>query len=289
MAEFIPWNSQPLEAWASRYARGTFVDLGGRKTHYLEKGAGAPVILLHGFLYDSYLWADNIDALARHFKVYALDLWGWGYSTREPLDYGYALYAEQLRLFMDHLALPRASLVGQSMGGGTAIRFTVDHRERVDKLVLVDSAGLPNPLPMAAKIFNLPRMGEFFMGLNTDMVRRMGLRTSFIHDPRRITDPYFENVMCPHKVAGSTEVYLGILRKQFFDTLAGTIDRLALLDVPTLIVWGRNDAGTPLRLGERLHRLLKGSRLEILDDAGHVPNYEQAEAFNRLAVEFLLE
>ena len=162
MSQFIPWSSQPLDAWAARYARGTSVDLGGRKTHYVEKGEGEPVILLHGLFFDTNMWSENIDALAAHFKVYALDLWGCGYSTREPLDYGYPLFAEQLLRFMDRLGIARASLVGQSMGAGTAIRFCVEHRERVNKLVLVACAGLPNRLPLLARILDIRGVGEFF-------------------------------------------------------------------------------------------------------------------------------
>ncbi len=67
---------------------------------------------------------------------------------------------------MDSLGISRASLVGQSMGGGTAILFCVQHRERVNKLLLVAPAGLPNPLPLTGKFFKLPRIGEFFLGLN---------------------------------------------------------------------------------------------------------------------------
>ncbi|HEX7676744.1 MAG TPA: alpha/beta fold hydrolase [Thermoanaerobaculia bacterium] len=287
MSAYIPWSSQPLDSWAGRYARGTFVDLEGRSTHYLERGEGEPVILLHGFLYDSYLWADNIEALARHFKVYALDLWGCGYSTREPLDYGYELYAHQLSLFMDSLGIPRASLVGQSMGAGTAIKFCVEQRQRVNKLLLVDPSGLPNPLPWMGKFFNLPRIGEFFLGLNTDIVRKQALRDSFIHDSKRITDDYFENVTRAHKIAGTTDVLLTILRKQFFGTLSDEIGRLAQIETPVLIVWGRQDKAIPLRCGEEMHRILKGSCLEILDHAGHVPNFERAAEFNQLAVDFL--
>ncbi len=287
MSDYISWNSQPLDLWASKYARGTSVDLGGRKTHYLERGEGEPVILLHGFFYDSYLWAANIDALARSFKVYALDLWGCGYSTREPLDYGYPLYADQLLRFMDSLGIQRASLVGQSMGAGTAIQFCVQHRQRVGKLLLVSAAGLPNSLPLMAKFCNLPGVGEFVMGWRTDLLRKAALRDSFIHDKHLITDDYFENVTRPHKIANSTEASLAITRKQFFDKLSDEIGRLALMDVPALIVWGRQDRAIPLRCGEEMHRILKGSRLEILDNAGHVPNFERAEEFNRLALEFL--
>ncbi len=287
MAEFIPWNSQPLDLWAGKYAQGKFIDLDGRKTHYIEKGEGEPVILLHGFFYDSYLWAANMDVLAQHFKVYALDLWGCGYSTREPLDYGYQLYADQVLLFMDSIGIQRASLVGQSMGGGTAIQFCVQHRQRVNRLLLVDAAGLPNSLPLMAKIFNLPRVGELFLGLNTDAIRKKGLGDSFIHNRDLITDSYFENVTRTQKIENSTEVGLTIIRKQFFDKLSDEIHRLAQMEVPVLIVWGREDKAIPLRCGQEMHRTLKGSRLEILDNAGHVPNFERAKEFNQLAVDFL--
>lgn len=289
MPEFIRWNSQPLDAWAKKYAQGKFIHLDERVTHYIEKGEGEQVILLHGFFYDSYLWASNIDVLAEKFKVYALDLWGFGYSTREPMDYGYQLYADQLLMFMDSLGIQRASLAGQSVGGGTAILFCVQHRQRVNKLLLVDAGGMPSPLPLGAKFFTLPRVGEFLVGLNTNAVRRKNLADFFIHNKHLITERYFKNVTRFHKIKGTTEVLLMILRKQFFDKLSDEIHRLAQMDVPVLIVWGREDKSIPLRCGEEMHRILKGSRLEIIDDAGHVPNYERPEVFNQLAMDFLPE
>ena len=80
-----------------------------------------------------------------------------------------------------------------------------------------------------------------------------------------------------------------ILRRQFFDTLSDEIHRLGQMDVPILIVWGREDKAIPLRCGEEMHRILKGSRLEIIDRAGHVPNFERAKVFNKLANDFLIE
>ncbi|MBL7208964.1 MAG: alpha/beta fold hydrolase [Dehalococcoidia bacterium] len=289
MPEFIRWNSQPLDVWAQKYAQGKFIDLAGRATHYIEKGEEEPVILLHGFFYDSYLWASNIDVLAEKFKIYALDLWGFGYSTREPMDYGYQLYVDQVLMFMDSLGIQRASLVGQSMGGGTAILFCVQHRQRVNKLLLVDPGGMPNPLPLAGKFLTLPRVGEFLVGLSTNAVRRKYLADFFVHNKGLITEGYFENVTRFHKIKGTTEALLMILRKHFFDKLSDEIRRLAQMDVPILIVWGREDKAIPLRCGEEMHRILKGCRLEIIDDAGHVPNYERPEVFNQLAMDFLLE
>ena len=103
----------------------------------------------------------NIDALAEQHKVYAFDFWGLGYSTREPLDYSYDLYVEQLSLFMDVLDIHKASLVGHSMGGGTAIKFSLIHRNKVEKLVLVDATGMPSSIPLRSKVFILPVLGEF--------------------------------------------------------------------------------------------------------------------------------
>ncbi|UCD85483.1 MAG: alpha/beta fold hydrolase [Deltaproteobacteria bacterium] len=287
MAEFIPWSSQPLDEWAEKYAAGKFVKLDGYSTHYLEKGEGEPVILIHGFIYDSYMWNKNIDALADRFKVYALDLWGFGYSTREPMDYGYPLYADQLLKFMDALNIQKASLVGQSMGGGTSILFSVRHRDRVNKVILVAPAGMPNPLPLMGKLANLPRVGEFLIGLKSNFYRKMILSTTFFYDKGLITDSYIENVTRFHKIKGSNEVFLKILRKQFFPTLPDEVRRLGEMDVPILIILGRQDKAVPLARGQEMHKILKGSRLEIFERAGHCPHDEQPEKFNQLAVDFL--
>ncbi|MGD2026806.1 MAG: alpha/beta hydrolase [Anaerolineales bacterium] len=287
MANFIPWSSQPLNEWAEKYARGTMIDLDGLQTHYIEKGTGEPVILVHGFYFDTHMWDDNLDALAEHFKVYAFDLWGFGYSTRKILDYGYPLFARQLKLFMNALGIPKANLIGQSMGGGTIIQFTLTNRERVDKMVLVDPAILPNKLPLMGKIANLPGVGEFLFGLNSNFMRKMTLGNTFLHNKDQITDEYFEKVTRFHKVEHTTEILLKVLRKQFFHTLGDEVRKVGSMDVPALIVGGRQSAGIPTELTQQVHEILLGSRLEIFDQAGHCPHDEHPDKFNRLVLEFL--
>ena len=287
MSGFVPWNSQPLEDWASNYAPGKFIELDGLSTHYIEKGSGEPIILLHGFFFDTYMWNKNIDALAERFKVYAIDLWGFGFSTREPLDYGYPLYTQQLLKFMDALEIPKASLIGQSMGGGTIINFTVSNRNRADKIILVDAAGMPNRLPIMGRISNLPKLGEFMYGLNNNFIRRMTLGNTFLHNKQIITEEYFENATRFHKIKGTSDVMLYVTRKQFFDTLIEEIKKLSLMNVPTLIVWGREEQSIPLPIGEEMHRILKGSRIEILDRAGHCAHDDRSDLFNQLTLDFL--
>lgn len=287
MPNYIPWSSQPLNEWAQKYAPGSFIDLDGYRTHYIVMGTGPPVILIHGFFFDTYMWNQNVDALAQNFKVYAFDLWGFGYSSREPLDYGFPLYSRQLDLFMDALSISSASLIGQSMGGGTIIEFAVSNRSRVDRIVLVDSAGMPNPLPLMGKISNLPGVGEAMYRLKGDFMRRLVLTNTFIHDKGTITDDFFKNATRFHKIEGSNEAMLNITRRHFFGTLMPRIKTLAEMDVPILIVWGREERGIPLPIGKRMHEILDGSRLEVIDLAGHCPNIDRPDAFNRLVLDFL--
>lgn len=287
MPNFVPWNSQSLEEWSAKYAAGEIIDLDGNSTHYLEKGEGPPVILIHGYFLDSYTWANNIDALATRFKVYAVDLWGSGYSTREPLDYGYALYAYQIQKFMDALGIERASLVGHSMGGGTAIKFSGLHPGRVEKLILVDTAGWPHGLAFRSRIFSLPGVGEFLMGLKANWFIRMNLANLWFFKKESLSEDNFENLTRFLKIVGTTEWVMSVLRKRFFHTLSEEIERLGTLDIPTLIIWGREERSIPLQSGEKIHRTLTGSRLEILEQAGHASNFDTPDQFNQLAIDFL--
>jgi len=280
-----PWNSQPLDEWRVKYAKGKLINLDGHSTHYIEKGDGKPVILLHGWFHDSQMWSKNIDSLAQTFKVYALDLWGFGYSTREPLDYGYPLYVDQLLKFMDALNIQKASLAGQSMGAGTSILFSTQHRERVDKIVLVCSGGMPNPPLLMTRITCLPGVGELLFRFRGS--RRGILKIIFIHKEKSIAGGYFEDLVCFHQIKGTTEALLSSLRKNFFDKLLDEIRRLGETNVPILIVWGRHDRSIRLELGLQMHKILRGSHLEVLEHSAHCPNYEQPKEFNDIVTDFL--
>lgn len=289
MKTFMPWNSQPLDAWAERYAEGSFIELAGRKTHYVERGQGKPVLLIHGFNMDFHTWMKSLDVLAGRYKVYALDLWGQGYSTRQPLDYGYNLFEEQVRLFMQAKDIQKASLVGHSMGGGTSIVFAARNPQQVDKLVLLDSTGIPTRLPFRSKIFRIRGVAELLLALRTDAVRRMNLLDFWIHKKELLTEDAFAMLTRYQKVRGTTEALLTILRRNFFNTLEATIQELGQRHIPTLIIWGRMDRTLPLHCGERMHQLLPGSRFEILENAAHLANFDRAEDFNRIVIDFLSE
>ena len=288
----VKWESQSLDGWARQHAKGKFISLDGHRTHYIEQGEEHadkdPIILLHGFFYDSFMWKSNMDAFSEHHKVYAPDLWGFGYSTREPMDYGYALYVRQVIAFMDALEIQKATIVGQSFGGGTAIKMAVDYSDRVNKLILISASGMPNSQPLMAKIINaFPALGRFMYGLDTDNIRKKGLLDYFVYDEMLLSKEYFDNVTRFHKIKGTVAVMLDIMRRDFFFTLQDEIHQLAELQKDILIVWGEYDKGNPLRLGKAMHEILRGSKLEVIKNAKHVSNSERPQIFNSMATAFL--
>jgi pimeloyl-ACP methyl ester carboxylesterase len=287
LSSFVGWDSQPLDDWAQVHPPGYMVKLDGRKTHFVKKGEGSPVILIHGFNLDHNTWIENMDVLARYFTVYAVDLWGSGFSTREPLDYGFELFVEQIKQVMDHLKLARAHLVGHSMGGGTAIAFSAAHPDRVDRLVLVDSVGISRPTTLRERVFRLPWLPEFLQSLPTDLIRRKNLLDFWVHDGELLTDEIFTALTGFQKIEGSTRATLDMLRRDFFNSIDGEIDRLGELSIPTLLLWGRHDNAVPIEAGWTMHGRLPGSRFEVFDRSSHMPNFDEPDRFNELVVGFL--
>jgi pimeloyl-ACP methyl ester carboxylesterase len=277
------------EEAVERYARGQLVEVGDKKVHYIEKGEGAPVILIHGFMYHTVMWDRNIDALAEHFKVYAIDLFGWGFSERlEETEYSFARYAEQVTGFMDALGIETASLVGQSMGGGISVYTAARYPTRVDKLILAGPAVLPYPDTVTGKIFKLPLIGEFLNAIPGDALVKNTLKTLWFHDGGRVTDEYVRRVAQPLCIHGSYGGMMHILRNVLKEPLVEKeAHLLAGMRKPTLIIHGREDKAVPVEYSEALHDLWPGARLVLFERAGHNPQEEDPDRFNRLAIEFL--
>jgi pimeloyl-ACP methyl ester carboxylesterase len=274
-----------------KLAKGKFVTIDGKKVHYVEAGNGRPIILIHGFLYHTVMWKNNIDALAEKFKVYAVDLWGWGYSERlKETEYSFERYGKQIVGFMDALNIKRATLAGQSMGGAISVYVAAHYPERVDRLILVDPAVIPYPMTTIGKIYQLPFIGEFMNAIPGDALLRNNIRTIWFYDKYKATEEYCREVLQPLCIKGSYAGTMFILRNVLKDPyVEEEANLLAKKPIPILIIHGREDKAIPLDRSKRLHDLWKGSKLVIFDKAGHSPHEEYPEKFNKLALEFLSE
>ena len=277
------------EEVAGKFAKGKFVYLDDKKVHYIEKGNGEPVILIHGFLYHTVMWKKNLDALAEDFKVYVIDLFGWGFSERlNETEYSFERYAKQVTGFMDALNIQKASLIGQSMGGGISVHVAANSPERINRLILVDPAVVPYPETTTGRIYQLPFVGEFLNAIPGDSLVKNNLKKFWFYDGSKVTDEYVREVTQPLCIKGSYAGLMYILRNVLKDPFVKReAQLLANLNKPILIIHGKEDKAVPLENSKLLNKLWPGSTLVIFENAGHTPQEEYPEKFNKLAMDFL--
>jgi len=255
---------------------GNSVRVFGANLHYVDAGSGSVVVLLHGLADDVGVWESVMPALAAKHRVIALDQIGFGRSDKPLLGYRAGTFVDFLDGFLNELKIDRASLVGNSLGGWIAANFALAHPERIDRLVLCDAAGYAAvPKTMDPRALNALRLAS------REDIRYLGPLT--FHNKR-----FYEDVDLAFKqrvTAGDNYTVNQLLDSMIRgeDVLDG---RLGAIHKPTLIVWGREDKLIPLNFAERFHKEITGSRLEVIDDCGHMPHVECADKFNHALLKF---
>jgi len=253
------------------------------KIHYLEAGRGAPVILLHGSGGEGARWMPTIKGLASEFRVIAPDQIGWGNSDKPMLIYHSGVFAEFLARFMKEIGVPKAALVGQSMGAGVALQMAVNYPQLVDRMVLVNGGGFrsANDPPRtgapdwhARQISNAGTLAE-----SREYLEKMYYNHSLISD-KQVED----NLILRLRSAYTAEaVQIANARG-----LGGvTEDEVRAIKTPTLLVWGANDKLSPPINADKLNAAIPGSRKVLIDKAGHYPFIEHPEQFNQAVRDFL--
>ncbi|HUI40417.1 MAG TPA: alpha/beta fold hydrolase [Terriglobia bacterium] len=253
---------ETTRAWLrAEGVRNQDVKLGAYRIHYFVAGEGRPLVLVHGLGSRAEDWAPLIPSLARSgFRVYALDLLGYGRSSRPDVDYSIALETDILRQFFDSQRLQQADLGGWSMGGWICLKFTLDHPERVRRLMVFDSAGLNFKPGFDTGLFSsrTPQEVARFMAVLTphpphlpdfvarDLIREMGKESWVVS--RSLT-----------AMQGGADLLDG---------------KLGRVQAPVLIVWGNEDSVVPFWCGEEMHREMPQSILAVLDGCGHLAPVE---------------
>ena len=254
-----------------------FAEIDGVQIHYQEKGAGIPLVLIHGFTSSTYSWKDVFGPLSKNFRVIAVDLKGFGFSGKPDGDYSRPAQAVLVSHLLDYLKIEKAWLCGNSMGGEVSLNVALHNPARVAGLILIDSAGVKvnGGGSLAPGYISIPIVGRVLtaIALTTDKLVREGLEKSY-NDDSKITDDRVAAYYRPLKTRGGQ---LAALRARTQADLFPIEQDLGKINPPALIIWGAEDALIPLEAGRKMNSLVKGSKLVIIEKCGHVPQEEMPE------------
>jgi pimeloyl-ACP methyl ester carboxylesterase len=269
-----------------------YIKIGEINTRYWSVGNhGTPVALLHGAGSSIEVWTQNINALARHHQVYAFDMVGSGLSDKPDVTYSLEYQLQFLKKFLATFNIERSILIGNSLGGGIALKFALDSPERVEKLVLVSSFGLGQEISVFHRL-----LAVFPVFANLTQPSRQGAKIMLganVYDFRSIPNEWIELSYQWFKQPGRKQAMISMLKPNLDawgvrrDVFEPIVNQLKKIKAPTLVVWGKQDRVFPVTHAHTAAKEIPNVRLHIFDRCGHWAQLEYSQEFNDLIVEFL--
>jgi 4,5:9,10-diseco-3-hydroxy-5,9,17-trioxoandrosta-1(10),2-diene-4-oate hydrolase len=270
--------------------------LGGTRLHYHDAGPGeaAVTVLLHGGGPGASAWSNfgpNIPVFAGRFRTLAVDLPGFGRSTSGPITQHYFGHcADALAGLLDQLGIARVHLLGNSFGGGAAVRFALRYPDRAGRLVLMGPGGLNLNVFAPDPTEGVKRLMAFTAPPGPSREKLAAFLRTLVHDPRRITD-----ALVDERYAAATDpavlATMKAMGASFTDPATfedGLLWREAhRLRHEVLLVWGREDRVNPLDGALVALKQIRRARLHVFGECGHWAQLEKFDEFNRLAIDFL--
>ncbi len=267
--------------------------LHGERVAYRRGGEGPVLLLLHGIAGSSRTWIPAMRLLQRDYTVLAPDFLGHGESAKPLGDYSLGNHASGTRDFLDVLGIERATVVGQSFGGGVALQFAYQFPEICERLVLVDAGGLGREVNWILRLITLPAAEYVIPAVFPPFAGRYGDSVArFFHD-RGFRNPAVAEMWRSYKSLTDSAN-----RRAFVKTMRAVIDpggqavsavtRLYLAaHMPTLIVWGDRDKIITVEHAHQAHAVMPNSRLAVMEGVGHYPHVEDPERFVGILIDFL--
>jgi 2-hydroxy-6-oxonona-2,4-dienedioate hydrolase len=270
-------NIRYIEAGNEPAVRDAYLTASGGKKHH--------VFFIHGLGSSADRWLDIPDALSLHdLHTIALDLPGFGMSDKpEDFDYTIDKFAQVVADFMVKLRVEDSttSIVGHSLGGYIAAQLAVEHRNLVDKMVLIDTSGMLNgPTTL------LQQYLDAAMNPSKDSVR--AVFEQLVADPIRIPEALVDGFIYRISQPGAKHAFKSAFDNSVYTQLGvGRLKQISAAKIPTLIMWGRQDRLIPLRYFRTFQAAIKGSDAAIVEDAGHAPFAEKPAVVCELLHKFL--
>ena len=273
----------------------SYYNAGGVMTRAIEAGDGPPLIFLHGTGGHAEAYLKNIEAHAKHFHVYAIDMVGHGYTDAPDISYEMQCYVDFMGDFLDAIGAEKASISGESLGATVASWYALAHPERINKIVMNTGTMLPPDAEGAKELQDLLERSRKATGSPDREMIRQRIRW-LMHRDEDVTDEIVEVRYQIYQQPGRAAV----IRKIAEESIGALLDPvqqdkwykpelLQQLSVPTLVLWTRYNPGQLVHLAEESASLIPNSELIVLENSAHWPQWEEAEEFNRVHIEYLLK
>ena len=266
---------------------GRRITAAGIATNVLDQGDGPPVLLIHGSGPGVTAWANwrlVLPELAKAWRVIAPDMLGFGYTERPAgIEYTLDSWVNHLLGLLDALGIEQTDLVGNSFGGAIALAMAIRHPQRVRRLVLMGSVGVP---------FEITPGLDAVWGYQPSLENMRGLLDIFAHDRNLVTDELAELRYQASIRPGFQEAFSALFpapRQHWVDALASREADIRAIPHETLIIHGRDDQVIPLANSLTLHRWIEKSQLHVFGCCGHWAQIEHNRRFNQLVGDFLTE
>jgi len=267
-------------------------ELDGLGLHYVAEGSGPPVLLLHGLGGFAESWRHNLHDLGRRARVYALDLPGFGQSGKPARRYSLGFFVTALEGFRATFELPRLTLIGHSLGGAVAASYALSHRARVDRLVLISAVvpGFDYRPSWVYRLLAAPGVGDLLALLLRPGLLRAALSRCFFVPVAAEVNFLVGSSFSARTDAAGRAAFLSTLRTVRDDFVRDSESYrrgLSTLDLPVLLIHGRQDPVIPARHAETVASALPNAALRWLDRCGHFPQIEHAATVNEWLGDFL--
>jgi pimeloyl-ACP methyl ester carboxylesterase len=271
-----------------------YLDLHGDRIAYQDAGSGDEALLLiHGMAGSSETWRAVIPQLAKKYRVVAPDLLGHGQSAKRRSDYSLGAFAVSLRDLLDELGISRATVIGQSFGGGVAMQFAYQHRDYCQRLVLISSGGLGPDVGWTLRLLSAPGAELILPVIAPPPVVNVGNKLRSWFSGSGIQSARGAEMWSAYSSLADPQT-----RQAFLRTLRSVVDyrgqsvsalnRLHLTsDLPTMVIWGEQDRIIPVEHAYAVQDAWPGCRLEVLAGVGHFPHVERPSNVVALLDDFI--
>ena len=262
---------------------------GGVRTRYLEAGRpDAPaIVFVHGTGGHLETFNRNVFEHAKHFRVFALDMVGHGFSSKPDHPYEIRHYVRHLDDFLTAVGVARAHLHGESLGGWIVAQYAIDHPERVDRLVLNTAGGLNTDAQVMKRVYD--NTMNAVRNASPETVRKR--LEWLVHDPAEIPDDLVELRLAIYSQPGFERAMENILCLQDMEIRMRNVltdESLSRIRASTLVIWTDHDPTAPVATGERFAKAIPQAQLVVLENCAHWPQWEATPVFNKLHIDFLL-